>query len=45
MSLNDSPVRRTPRIGDIVLYHHFDTGRLLGLAALVTFVEREGDPR
>lgn len=45
MSVNDSPVQRTPRIGDIVLYHHFDAGRLLRLASLVTFVEREGDPR
>jgi hypothetical protein len=45
MPLNESPVHRIPRIGDIVLYHHFDAGRLLPLAALVTHVERAGDPR
>ena len=45
MSLNESAVRRIPRIGDIVLYHHFDAGRLLPLAALVAHVERASDPR
>lgn len=45
MSLNESPAQRTPRIGDIVLYHHFDAGRLHPLAALVSHVERADDPR
>ncbi len=45
MPLNESPVQRIPRIGDIVLYYHFDAGRLLPLAALVAHVERAGDPR
>jgi hypothetical protein len=41
----ESPAERVPRIGDIVLYHHFDAGRLLALAALVVHVERPGEPR
>lgn len=45
MPLNESPARRIPRIGDIVLYHQFDAGRLLPLAALVAEVERADDPR
>jgi hypothetical protein len=44
MPLNESPVQRIPRIGDIVIYHHFDAGRLLPLAALVAYVERADDP-
>jgi len=44
MPFPESPTQRVPRIGDIVLYHHFDAGRLLGLAALVTHVERPGEP-
>lgn len=45
MPLNESKAQRIPRIGDIVLYHHFDAGRLFPLAAMVTQVEREGNPR
>ena len=41
----ESPAERVPRIGDIVLYHQFDASRLLALAALVTHVERPGEPR
>ena len=45
MPLTESPAERVPRIGDIVLYHHFDSGRLLALAALVARVERPGVAR
>ena len=45
MPLTESPAERVPRIGDIVLYHHFDSGRLLPLAALVARVERPRDTR
>ncbi len=45
MSLNESHVQRIPRVGDIVLYHQFDAGRMFSLAALVARVERAGDPR
>jgi hypothetical protein len=45
MPLNESPVQRTPHTGDIVLYYQFDAGRMHPLAALVTHVERAGDPR
>jgi hypothetical protein len=45
MPLHEPSVQRIPRIGDIVMYHQFDAGRSIPLAALVTYVEREGDPR
>jgi hypothetical protein len=45
MPLTDSHAQHVPRTGDIVLYHHFDAGRLFALAALVTDVERPGDAR
>jgi hypothetical protein len=45
MRSSDPPGQRVPRIGDIVLYHHFDAGRLLALAALVTDIERLGEAR
>jgi hypothetical protein len=45
MPRTESPPQRLPCIGDIVLYHHFDSGRLLSLAALVAYVARPGEPR
>jgi hypothetical protein len=45
MPLTESHARRVPRIGDMVLYHQLDAGRLLALAAVVTEVERPGEPR
>ncbi len=45
MPFTDSPAQRVPRVGDIVLYHHFDGGRLLGLAGLITDLDRPGGER
>jgi len=45
MTFSESPAERVPRIGDIVLYHRFDGGRLQALAALIAYVERPGEPR
>jgi len=43
MPFTDSPAQRVPRVGDIVLYHHFDAGRLRTLAGLVTDVGQPGE--
>ncbi len=45
MTFTESPAERIPRIGDIVLYHRLDGGRLQALAALVAYVERPGEPK
>ncbi len=45
MPVTESPVKQIPRVGDIVLYHRFDGGRLQSLAALVAYVERPGEPK